>query len=180
MAQEQGTVEATRRDDTVTFWVAGRATMLHGLAIRGFAEQCLQDVPRNFRVDLRRCTYMDSTFQGTLLYLRRETDKVGCTLQLVYPSNACRRLLDQIGADRIFEIVEGESADAEPGPEAIELTVDERDTRHPRFRGTVVEAHQELARLSGPQAAVFRALAERLSKDFDSPQPHASAGGPRG
>jgi len=51
-------------------WSAG-AGWAHGMALRGYAEQAFAAGATGLRIDLRHCTYMDSTFLGTLLFLKR-------------------------------------------------------------------------------------------------------------
>ena len=54
-----------------TLRVNGRVTMHHCSAVRRWADECLDHTVQQLRVDLRGCSYMDSTFVGTLLGLYR-------------------------------------------------------------------------------------------------------------
>jgi anti-sigma B factor antagonist len=165
MTKQEGIVFANQRPEAVNFWVAGRARMMEGLAIRRFAEQALQAGAKYFRVDLSDCTYMDSTFQGTLLCLHRKAKERQGELQVFSPSSACRQLLKQIGVDRVFHLVEHPLSE-EPDADAVKLTIDCRETVSRELEGTLVDAHQQLAALDGPEAPAFRAVVNTLLKDI--------------
>ena len=57
---------------SITLRVEGRGTMLQSPTVRRFGEQCLGNNAGTFRLDLSRCSYVDSTFLGTLLFLQRK------------------------------------------------------------------------------------------------------------
>ncbi len=155
-------------NDTVVFRVAGRGTMCHCVALRSRAEQSLGRGVRRLLVDLRDCTYFDSTFLGTLLMLKRAaTEHGGAEFGLVDPSPACRRLLAQMQMDRYFPQVET----ACESNEGCELCTDYDPSA---FKWNIVCAHQELASLSGPEGASFRPLAERLAAEFKASRPQGS------
>src|SRR4051812_29955311 len=103
MSAPLGTLRVGRQAGTVLFQVEGVARMPQGLALRRAAEPCLAE-GSPVRIDLRRCTYMDSTFVGTLLVLRRAAG-CGGDLALVAPSTPCRDLLRQMGLDRVLSVV---------------------------------------------------------------------------
>lgn len=160
MASEPTQILVYEADDTVIFRVVGRGTMCQSAALRRKAEQSLDQGVRRLLVDLRDCTYFDSTFLGTLLTLKRAAAEHGGTeFGLVAPSPACRRLLAQMQMDRYFPQVE---TVCEPH-EASELCTDYDPGA---FKWAVVCAHQELASLEGPEGASFRPLAERLAAEF--------------
>jgi anti-anti-sigma factor len=154
-----------RRDEqTVTIRVQGRATMKPGAAVRRFADQCLAEGVTRVRVDLRPCTHMDSTFLGTLLYLKRMAERrPGGEFMLLSPSSACRGLLEQMGlADVLPQTAEEQPVDdtwAELSPETDDVRA---------CKQHVVQAHQELANLPGPTGALFRAVTGCLKSDMET------------
>src|SRR5438093_8992066 len=103
MTASQGIVRVHQHDQTVIFRVEGQATMHRSASVRRFAEQCLPCGTKTLRVDLRHCIYMDSTFLGTLLFLKRLVD---CWEQgefaLISPSPQCCQLLQQMRLDKVF------------------------------------------------------------------------------
>ena len=162
MTARQGRVRVYQHDQTITFQIEGQATMQHSPAVRQFAEQCLTDGMTVLSVDLRRCTHMDSTFLGTLLFLKRivERHQTG-RFALISPSPQCRQLLQQMGLEKIFPVVDREEPapsvwrDLPSGPEDMAV-----------FKRNVVQAHQELGRLEGPAGETFRELADQLAQEL--------------
>ena len=57
---------------TVSFKVDGRGTMQQCSSLRRHAEACITAGAMRINVDLRDCTYMDSTFLGTLIFLDKQ------------------------------------------------------------------------------------------------------------
>src|SRR5262249_42910507 len=120
------------------------------------------------RVDLRRCTYMDSTFLGTLLFLKRAVDRHGQSeFALVSPSEPCGCLLRQLGLDCFCPIVTMDEPAADTWTE-LATRQDDVDA----FRRQVVQAHEELASLKGPAGETFREVVRCLNKDREKKDDH--------
>jgi anti-anti-sigma factor len=167
MATQQGIVRVHQYAQTVTFQLEGQATMHHSPAVRRFAEQCFTGGAMALYVDLRRCTHMDSTFLGTLLFLKRlvERQEEG-TFALISPSPQCRQLLQQMGLGKVFAIMNME----EPATSVwTELQSEPEDVM--AFKRNVVQAHQELGRLEGPAGETFRELADQLAQELELEKP---------
>src|SRR5436305_12510514 len=109
MAAQPGRVRVYQHDQAVAFQVEGQATMHHSPAVRRYAEQNLTVGTTALSVDLRRCSHMDSTFLGTLLFLKRLVERCDeGTFALISPSPQCRQLLREMGLEKIFAVVDGE------------------------------------------------------------------------
>jgi sigma-B regulation protein RsbU (phosphoserine phosphatase) len=164
MATQQGRVRVYQHDQTITFQLEGQATMHHSPAVRRFAEQHLAGGAIALYVDLRRCTHMDSTFLGTLLFLKRLAEqRQENTFALLSPSPQCRQLLQQMRLEKVFAILSME----EPAPSVwTELPSGPADPTV--FKRNVVQAHQELGQLEGPAGATFRELATQLAQELDA------------
>src|SRR5947209_1105922 len=106
MPAQQGTVRVRQQEQILRFQLEGWARMGQALAVRRLAEQHLAAGATSLRVDLRQCTYMDSTFIGILLFLKRAVDRVPqVSFALVSPSQECRRLLQQMMLDKVFPLL---------------------------------------------------------------------------
>jgi anti-anti-sigma regulatory factor len=164
MPTPQGCVRVNQTGQAITFQVLGWGTMKQSLPVRHFGEQGLSSGVNTLRVDLRHCTYLDSTFLGTLLWLQRAARRRGAAeLVLISPSANCCRLFQQLGVDTAFCTCAEDEAD--PGC-WTELTSDCEDAR--AFNCNVVEAHQELADLGGKAGATFGDVARRLRKEWET------------
>lgn len=167
MTTPQGRVRVHQHEQMVTLQIEGQATMQHSPALRQFAEQCFTVGMTALSVDLRHCTHMDSTFLGTLLFLKRliERREAG-RFALISPSPRCRQLLQQMGLAKIFPVVDHE----EPATSVWrELPSGPEDTV--AFKRNVVQAHQELGQLEGPAGETFRELADQLAQELESESP---------
>jgi anti-anti-sigma factor len=164
MAKQQGIVRVHQDGPKVTFQVEGWTTMNQSLSFRKTAEQRLAAGARVLRVDLNRCTFMDSTFIGTLMFLKRETHRhPDGDFALVCPSCECDRLFQQMGLEGVFPIVASEDLTS---PCWTELKGGADDMQ--AFKRNVVEAHEELARLEGPAGEPFRAVVRCLAQEAES------------
>jgi anti-anti-sigma regulatory factor len=147
-----------------TAWlqVEGRATCKESLPVRRYGERCLASGMAGLQLDLRRCTYMDSTFLGTLLFLQRlYSNRPAPVLRLVAPSPECRLLLEQMGVLDIFTIMDRVDAPSGVWVPLAELA----DTLD--LKRNVVLAHQELARVPGPAGEPFRKVMSCLAGDSE-------------
>lgn len=165
MAAPQCTVRWHRRDDAVTFQVIGWGRMGQSLPLRRFAEDCLADGVRTLRVDLRHCSYLDSTFLGTLLYLRRAAQKRGAELVLVSPAAGCTEVFRQTGVGPALPQVAAEEAAADWNELCAEGSPDRE------FQENVLRAHQELAALDGPAAKKFEGVVRCLAQELGPKNP---------
>jgi anti-anti-sigma factor len=167
MAAAPDSILVHRNDQTVTFRVTGEATMFRSMPLRRFAEQCLAGGAHLLRIDLRHCTYMDSTFLGTLLFLKRAVECRGQGgLALVSPSAFCRQLLKQMNLEDFYPVVTEEELSAISWTE-LDCGVKDVNT----FKRTVVQAHQELACLPGPGGEPFREVVRVLGPGAEAEKP---------
>jgi anti-anti-sigma factor len=163
MAATQGILRAHQAHQVLTFQVEGEATMFHSVPLCRCAEQALAGEVTTLRVDLRHCTYMDSTFLGTLLLLKRTIEQRGRgDFALTALSPQCQRLLHQMGLDRFYCILAGEEL---PASAWTELTAG--PSQGSGFQHTVIQAHQELANVPGPAGQPFRDVMRCLTQDLE-------------
>ena len=144
---------------TATFKVDGRGTMHQSSSLRRQAEACISAGALRIDVDLRDCTYMDSTFLGTLIFLDKQLRQRQGRFSLIAPSPACTKLLRQMGLDEYMN----EQADAvSPTTGWSELPAGGGDSQ--TMRRTVEQAHQELAALPGKAGAQFDEVMRCLNR----------------
>jgi anti-anti-sigma factor len=164
MAAPLGILRVHHDKQTVTFQVEGQATMHHSLPLRRYAEQALANGVTLLRVDLRRCTYMDSTFLGTLLCLKKTIDKRGeGNFALASLSPQCQRLIKQMGLEHYYSVL---TTDEIPPTACQNLMTDPADPN--TFQGNVLQAHEELANLPGPAGDAFREVMRCVSQDIEA------------
>lgn len=160
---------------SLTFRVEGRATMTQSLPLRRHAERGLEAGLDHVRIDLRDCTYMDSTFVGTLLALHKQLDGAGRgRLTLLAPSPACARILRDLGLTDVLPA----DADADIPDDAPwqELPCSPDDAA--AFKRNIKQAHEELASLPGPVGKQFEQVVQCLNQaDKAAPPPRPGGEG---
>lgn len=160
MATPQGSVRVCQDCRTVTFQVVGWGRMYQSMPLRRLGEKFLAEGCTSLRVDLRHCTYIDSTFLGTLLTLKRASKKGNqAQFVLVSPSAECCRLFHQMGVEDCLPAI----STPESAGEWTELPCEPEDVD--AFNRNVIQAHQELANLGGTAGQAFQAVARCLEKD---------------
>ena len=163
MAAPQGTICFHQCGDALFFQIEGWATIGQSLPFRRFVERSLKGITRKLWVDLRQCTYLDSTFLGTLLFIQRASSRLaGCEFRLLSPSPECACLFRQMGVAEVFQIL---LRDEPAVPAWTPLCKDADD--QPGLQHTVLQAHEELAKLPGPAGASFQAVVRCLNKDIN-------------
>jgi anti-anti-sigma factor len=135
--------------------------MPQSLPLRRWVEEHLASGGTALRVDLQQCTYMDSTFIGTLLCLKRAADAASASFALLSPSEPCTRLLEQMG---LQDLLTTEAAAASDAEDWVTLPVEEDDL--PALRGTMFAAHKELSQVQGPGCAPFRDMVRCLEREM--------------
>ena len=160
MAAPQGVIRYHQHEQTLTFRVEGRGTMAQSLPVRRHAERAFETGVNRLRFDLRDCTYMDSTFLGTILTLKKALDRAGGQLVLLTPSTACSRILQQMGLGDVLA-VQAEEPDPDAAWAELVCTLDDTGM----FRSNVTQAHQELAKLPGQAGEQFKPAMRCLDSD---------------
>jgi anti-sigma B factor antagonist len=159
---QKGVVRVCDCGQILTFQVEGWGRMYQSLPIRRLSEKGLNQGIRTIRVDLSHCTYLDSTFLGTLLYLKRTIQRRGMgELVLMSPSPACCRLFQQLGVADCFFIQMGDGSGADGWSE---VPCDEPEDVE-AFNQNVIQAHQELASLGGPSGDTFKQVSRSIEQE---------------
>jgi anti-anti-sigma regulatory factor len=157
MASAPATLRLHQDDQGLTFQVDGRATSRYAPTVSRLGNLAITASLPAVRFDLRRCTYLDSTFLGTLLLLHRAALANGRTrIILLDPTPACLNILRTMGVTTMFEIA---SAPEPAGPWA-DLPEDLVDSQ--TFANHLLKAHEELCTLGGDVEALFRGVVNQL------------------
>jgi anti-anti-sigma factor len=168
--------------------VVGRGSFQNAGCLRSFYERMLKEGVNRFVIDLDACSYLDSTFLGTLLPLGRQLKNSGSGLLHILnvsPRNA--ELLRNLGLDRLIHIASRKEAAAPVNGTAngngvaangidlngvtardlqeIECPVPTRAEAAP----TILEAHQALMEFDERNVPKFKDVVEFLREDLSQP-----------
>lgn len=163
MVAPRSSIRVQRLGTILTCQVIGWGTMPKSLSLRKFVECARADGVTEFRVDLRHCFYLDSTFLGTLVFIKRLFDGIGPNRSsLISPTPECRQLLAQMKLDRLFHICSMDELSETCWQELPDAAGDMNS-----LRNQVVQVHEELANLPGEAGEPFREMVRGLKEEMD-------------
>ena len=95
-------VMITRSSEGYTIKVEGRATFDCSSPIKNFIDNTVAGVIKKIIVDLASCTWMDSTFMGTLATLGLHAKKANIVVNILNASEKNIKLLKELGISSLF------------------------------------------------------------------------------
>jgi anti-sigma B factor antagonist len=159
-----------RGEGSALIKISGRATFICSADFKTLVYRLRDHGCRRFVLDLTDCQIMDSTFLGILarfgLTLSSQTEPVG-SVQVVNPSERIMGLLENLGVEHLFEVINGVPPAAE-GATDLELA-NCSDKR--KVTQISLEAHQTLSQLSPENAARFKDVIRFLAEDLKNQEP---------
>ncbi len=145
--------------------VAGRATMHDSHALRAFLGSTVPEVGLDLYIDLSECSFLDSTFLGHILALHKQLElgAVNSSLVLLRPSEAVMHTLTESGLVEVLSI-------GEVCPQRIGefISLDLKNTDADSFARHVLECHQRLAEVPGPNQEVFKEVVRYMLDELDA------------
>ena len=140
--------------------LVGRGTMCESPVFRDTVEQLFE---RGFVVfDASECSYLDSTFLGCLIGLKKACGCEGQGRLLVAASPDTRiKLFCTSSLDRYFDFV-----DVLPEATGPIETVDLTSANRSELGSHIMTCHERLAEMGGREAPAFRAIADRLAREL--------------
>jgi anti-sigma B factor antagonist len=146
-------------DRIVWVRVQGKGSSTNSTALRDFAKEMIHRGAREFIVDLRNCTVMDSTFMGTLagisLWLREMGEG---SLSVVNPNERNAESLCSLGLDQLFNV---RVSTMKRGGQA--LTIPLKEDRIARAQ-TMLQAHEALIKTAPENLPKFKDVIQYLEE----------------
>lgn len=167
MSQSPAEVATTPAGDCVIRLI-GRGTMQHSPAVQELVVQTLQrDAATRVAIDLAGCTYLDSTFLGSLfgIYQRYGGERPQARLKLHAPAATIKTLFGSLKLDRYIK------ADPSPAPptQGTWVPLEAQVTDNPQACSRhVMECHRRLAEMDTPAKAAFAKIADAMERDLGS------------
>ena len=158
-----GTLSVGRTPSGYCLRLQGRCTMAESPAAHEFADRTMREAGGALYVDVSDCTYLDSTFLGSLLDLHRRHGKCNPTkMTLVATPDARKKLFEATHLHKVFNF-----ADSAPGPIDAWVDLPCLANRAPgEMAKHVMECHKRLAEVDGPNQASFAAVAQQLEREL--------------
>jgi anti-anti-sigma regulatory factor len=131
-----------------------------------FHDACLTQLRENrpLTLDLTVCSYMDSTFLGTIQELVAKADEMDVPMQIQGVRSEIREMFEELGMSEVLRHVRSESA---PLPEAMEpILVQDAPPEELASEMRILHAHEALAELSEDNRREFGALVGRMREEL--------------
>jgi anti-anti-sigma regulatory factor len=144
--------------------VVGRGTMQESVAFRAAAESNTDGGIVIF--DAMQCEYLDSTFLGCLIGIKKACEQSANRRFVIKACNATRvKLFSTSSLDKYFDFIE-------TCPEPAELKPIDTGALDPTTLGRhAMRCHEHLAERGGREAAAFKSVADCLRKELNKDRP---------
>jgi anti-sigma B factor antagonist len=143
--------------------VKGRGSFQNAGNLKRFYTEVIGNSVTQCIIDLKLCTYLDSTFLGTLTGLGLKLKALpGGRMTVIHVSTRNLELMQNMGLDRLFHLQANAS---DYSPEALEETSARTETK--RETGQVMlEAHENLMGWDERNVAKFKDVVDYLREDL--------------
>ena len=149
---------------TVWVRVEGKGSFLNSTGLKEFAKEMINRGFREFAMDLKNCTVMDSTFMGTLAGIALRLRELGQgSLRATNLNERNSDLLSNLGLDQLFVIEPRNSA---PPTAAVETPLAAAAPDKTTQAQTMLEAHEACVEANEANAAKFKDVLEYLKQDL--------------
>ena len=104
MADDLLRFKLSKNETGETLSVAGELDISSAPAFKRAVRQALDGQGQEFRLDLSRLTFMDSTGANALIHVHKEVEQLGRRLVVVSPTHGVRMVLDILGLDQMIDV----------------------------------------------------------------------------
>ncbi|EDY18994.1 anti-sigma-factor antagonist [Chthoniobacter flavus Ellin428] len=148
---------------TVWVRVEGKGSFLNSTGLKEFAKEMINRGFREFAVDLKNCTVMDSTFMGTLAGIALRLRELGQgNLRVTNLNERNSDLLSNLGLDQLFVIEARHSAPVAATQTPLAAAAPDKTAQ----AQTMLEAHEACVEANEANAAKFKDVLEYLKQDL--------------
>ncbi len=141
--------------------IGGRATFEYAPTLKNFAGTILSENISAIRIDLSECTWMDSTFMGTLAILGLKSREKSIPVTIHKASEKNMGLIKELGINVLFLFSDSlENLDVDFS--AIGAISHEEDMGR-----TMLDAHQTLIDINSQNAEKFDNVIDFIKKDIE-------------
>jgi anti-anti-sigma factor len=148
---------------TVWVRVEGKGSFLNSTGLKEFAKEMINRGFREFAIDLKNCTVMDSTFMGTLAGVALRLRELGQgTLRVTNLNERNSDLLSNLGLDQLFVIEPRNSTSVQAAQTPLAAAAPDKTTQ----AQTMLEAHEACVEANEANAAKFKDVLEYLKQDL--------------
>ncbi len=156
-----GNIKIVSKNSIYLVKIKGRATFEYAPTLKNFAGTILSENISAIRIDLSECTWMDSTFMGTLAILGLKSREKSIPVTIHKASEKNMGLIKELGINILFLFSDNlESLDVDsPATGAISHEED--------MGRTMLDAHQTLIDINSQNAEKFDNVIDFIKKDIE-------------
>ncbi|MCS7063690.1 MAG: STAS domain-containing protein [Methylacidiphilales bacterium] len=152
--------------------ISGRATFQNAPLIKAFLDSTINASQPHVILDLQTCTYLDSTFLGTLTGIALRHKKQGLPpLHFIHTTGRNLEIITNLCLDKLFTI---HSTSPFPDPTPLSLKSIEPITPLDKNQtsASMLQAHENLIQWHPPNASKFQDVVHYLrSRNTHTPNP---------
>ena len=147
--------------------VKGRATFDCSSPLRNFADNIVPGSIEKIFIELSECTWLDSTFMGTLAMLGLNAKKANIEVEIVNIDDKNFKLLKELGINKLFTYNNRKSGESEEEKwEKMINAQDDKDSSEDEVADTILEAHKTLMEVDEKNIGKFQKVVEMVEKDI--------------
>ena len=145
--------------------VKGRATFDCSSPLRNFADNIVPGSVEKIFIDLSECSWLDSTFMGTLAMLGLNAQKAKIEVEIINIDDKNFKLLKELGVNKLFTYNNRkEKTESEEGWE--KLTEFSENLTQNDVEDTILEAHKTLMDVDEGNVPKFQSVVDMVEKDI--------------
>jgi len=143
--------------------VEGKANFESSSSLRNFSDNLASGNISKIVFDFTSCSWMDSTFMGTLAILGLKSKKLGIVVEIHNADQKNMKLLRDIGIEKLFVFISDSPQKADVKWENIS---ESQKTNNKALAETVLKAHETLVETNSSNAPKFEKVIDLIKKDM--------------
>ena len=165
---DKANITISRNNDGYYIKVEGRATFDCSSPIENFADNIVSGVIQKVVIDLKECTWMDSTFMGTLATLGIHAKKANVVVNVLHANEKNLQLLRELGIYKLF-IYDSNFINPTSNTWKNVILKPPPNVKQDIAK-TVLDAHETLMSVDKKNFIKFKKVVELVKKDLDAPK----------
>jgi len=143
--------------------VEGRANIECSPPLKNFGENIIPGTITKITFDMSECSWMDSTFMGTLAMLGLKAKKAGISIEMLNMDQKNRNLISDLGIDGLFKF---ENIFNSSNSSANWTNITSSQPSPQSTAETILAAHETLVQVDDSNAQKFGKVIEMVKKDL--------------
>ena len=162
---QSGELFISSRDGVHTVRVAGKGTFECAPGLRNLGKTLDQTSFQEVRIDLRECTWMDSTFMGILAMIGLRAKRINAKMTILNAGPQNTALLCGLGLKKLF--VFEDSAAGSGAENAVPQNGGAAENSATENARMVLDAHETLMNVDEANVAKFKGVVSLVKNDLE-------------